>query len=290
MYQTGVAGDAGVRPRAPGRGSIVWDIAGNWTMLMGGGRALILQVAHPVVAAGVEQHSNYRSEPWQRLLGTLDLFLTVVFGSDDETPEQAGARLRERHKEIKGVMPDGDRYHALDPAAFLWVHASLVDSTVEMQRRFGERPLTRAECERYYEEMRGVGGLYGLRDRDMPPDWRSFRRYFNHMVHHELRDSDTLQAVIASILRPPKPPVLPLPDGIWDVAGWPAFELARLVTAGSLPPRLRDRVGLDWSPQKERLLNAAQGAIRRTFPHLPARLRLMPPALAAHRRESRLAA
>src|SRR4051812_30358308 len=94
---------------APGPGSVVWDISGNWTMLFGGGRALFLQVAHPVVAAGVEQHSDYRSDPWQRLVGTLDLFLRVVFGSSDESPAEAGARLRERHKKIKGVDADGNR-------------------------------------------------------------------------------------------------------------------------------------------------------------------------------------
>jgi uncharacterized protein (DUF2236 family) len=108
-------------------------------------------------------------------------------------------------------------------------------------------------------------------------------------VESRLRDSDTLQAVIHSIFHPAKPPVLPLPDGVWNVAGWPAFELIRLVTVGSLPPVLRERAGLEWSTEKEMLLRANQAAIRRAFALLPERLRLMPLALAARRRQRRLA-
>ena len=105
----------------------------------------------------------------------------MIFGSGHESNVEAGSRLRELHKRIKGVARDGQRYHALEPAAFHWVHASLVDSMVEMQRCFG-RPLTPLDCERFYDEMCGVGALYGLRERDMPPDWWSFRSYFDRMV------------------------------------------------------------------------------------------------------------
>lgn len=278
------------RAAAPGPGSLVWAVGGDWTLMLGGGRALILQVAHPVVAAGVEQHSDYRDSPWQRLEGTLDLYLRVIFGGRHESPAEAGGRLRELHKRIKGVDSEGRRYHALDPAAFHWVHASLVDTMIEMQRRFGRRPLDDDGCERFYREMRGVGRLYGLRERDMPPDWPSFRSYFAEMVENELRDSDTLQAVIAAVFHPAKPPVVPLPDRVWDVASRPAAELVRLATVGTLPATLRRRIGLRWSPEREMLLRANQEAIRLLFPLLPERLRLMPPALAARRRETALAA
>jgi len=277
------------RAGAPGPGSLVWRVGGDWTMLLGGGRALILQVAHPVVAAGVEQHSDYREAPWRRLTGTLDLYLRVIYGGRHETSEQAGARLREVHKRIRGTDADGRRYHALDPAAFHWVHASLIDTMVEMQRRFGH-PLTRVERERFYDEMRAVGALYGLRERDMPEDWWSFRAYFEDMVEHELRDSDTLQAVIESVFHPSKPPVLPIGDRLWGAVSWPGADLVRLATVGTLPPPLRERTGLAWSTEQELRLRVEQEAIRRLFPLLPDRLRLMPPALEARRREAELAA
>src|SRR3954467_2936958 len=268
---------------APGPGSVVWRVGGDWRMMLGGGRALILPVAHPVVAAGVGQFSDYESAPWKRLVGTLDLYLRVIYGGAHETTTEAGERLRSLHKRIKGRDADGNRYHALDPAAFHWVHATLVDSMVEMRERFG-RPLTGLERELFYEEMCEVATLYGLRERDMPPDWGAFRAYFDEMVETELRDSDTLQEVIAMVFNPSKPASLPLPEQLWGLASWPGAELVRLATVGTLPPTLRRRLGLRWGAERALALRANQEAIRRLFPLLPDRLRLMPPALAAKRR------
>jgi uncharacterized protein (DUF2236 family) len=260
----------------------VWRVGGDWTMLLGGGRALILQVAHPTVAAGVGQFSDYESAPWKRLVGTLDLYMRVIYGGRDETPAQAGERLRSMHKRLKGTHPDGTHWHALDPAAFHWVHATLVDGIAEMNSRFG-RPMNTLEKELFYEEMRAVGRLYGLRERDMPPDWDAFRTYFDAMVEDELRDSETLQNVIRSVFNPAKPPLAALPDAVWSVASSPGAELLRLVTVGSLPRTLRERLDLPWSRERELALRAQQRAIRGVFPRLPDRLRLMPPAYAARR-------
>jgi uncharacterized protein (DUF2236 family) len=269
----------------PGPGSVVWRVGGDWTLLLGGGRALILQVAHPTVAAGVGQFSDYETAPWKRLVGTLDLYMRVIYGGRDETPAEAGERLRSMHKRLKGVHEDGTHWHALDPAAFHWVHATLVDGIAEMNARFGT-PMNGLEIELYYEEMREVGRLYGLRDQDMPADWGSFRTYFDAMVEDELRDSETLQNVIRSVFNPAKPPLAALPDAIWNVAKWPGGELVKLTTVGSLPPVLRKRLGLEWSRERELALRAQQGAIRGLFPRLPDRLRLMPPAYAARRGET----
>jgi uncharacterized protein (DUF2236 family) len=275
--------------RAPGPGSVVWRVGGDWTMMLGGGRALILQVAHPTVAAGVGQFSDYTTAPWKRLAGTLDLYLRVIYGGRDETAAEAGERLRAMHRRIKGVDGDGRRFHALDPAAFHWVHATLVDGMVEMRERFGQ-PLTGLERELFYEEMCEVATLYGLRERDMPPDWSAFRAYFDAVVADELCDSDTLQDVIRMVFHPSKPASMPLPEQLWGLASWPGAELVRLTTVGTLPPALRRRLGLRWGADKELALRAQQEAIRRVFPLLPDRLRLMPPALAAKRGQTLAAA
>src|SRR3954447_423652 len=174
---------------APGPGSVVWRVGGDWRMMLGGGRALILQGAHPVGAARVGQFSDYESARWKRLVGTLDLYLRVIYGGAHETTTEAGERLRSLHKRIKGLDADGNRYHALDPAAFHWVHATLVDTMVEMRERFG-RPLTLAERELFYAEMCEVGKLYGLRDSDMPDGWDAFEDYYARTVRDELEDSE----------------------------------------------------------------------------------------------------
>jgi uncharacterized protein (DUF2236 family) len=258
-------------------------------MMLGGGRALILQVAHPTVAAGVGQHSDYANAPWQRLVGTLDLYLRVIYGGRDETPAAAGERLRALHKPIKGIDGDGNRYHALEPGAFHWVHATLLDSMVQMNARFG-RPMTLVERELFYEEMCEVAKLYGLREQDMPPDWSAFEDYFAQMVNDELRDSELLQEVIATVFRPSKPPVVPVSEGVWGFASRPGAELVRLVTVGTLPRVLRERFGLEWSRERSLALRAQQQAVRRLFPLLPDRVRLMPPAYAARRGRTLVAA
>jgi uncharacterized protein (DUF2236 family) len=258
-------------------------------MLLGGGRSLLLQVGHPVVAAGVAKFSNFEEAPWKRLVGTLDLYMRVVYGGPDETREEAGQRLREMHKSIKGEHGDGTPWHSLDPQNFHWVHATLLDGVVEMTERFN-RPLTTLEKEHLYEEMCAVGELYGLREQDMPDDWSAFREYFRDMVEHKLEDSDTVQNVSRSLFRPAKPPLPQLPDRVWALAQRPGGELNRLVTVGSLPPILRERYKLHWSRERELALRAQQRAVRAVFPRLPDRLRLMPPALAARRGETQLAA
>src|SRR3954452_14802355 len=185
------------------------------------------------------------------------------------------------HKRLNGTHADGTHWHALDPEAFHWVHATLVDGIAEMNARFGQ-PMNGLELELFYEEMREVGRMYGLREQDMPPDWTSFRAYFDRMVETELRDSETLQNVIKSVFHPAKPP-LPVPEGLWNIASWTGAELLRLTAVASLPPSLRRRVALEWSRERELALRAQQGAIRGLARRLPDRLRLMPPAYAARR-------
>lgn len=270
-----------------GPDSLVWQLGGEWTVLLGGGRALLMQVAHPTVAAGVEEHSDFRANPWKRLTGTLDLYLGVVFGGDPRA-RRAGANLRALHRDIKGVGADGQRYHALDPEAFTWVHATLVDSAVAMIERF-QRPMTAAERQRYYDEMGQVGALYGVRAGDLPADWPAFQSYVDDMARERLRDSPTVRDVLHSVMHPARPPVLPVPDVLWRAGSWPGSALARLVTIGTLPRPLRECLGLGWTEGQERALVASQQMVRRMWPLLPDRLRLMPPAYSARHGANRRA-
>src|SRR3954471_18832457 len=117
-------------------------ITGDARLFAGAGYALMLQVAHPVVSAGVAQHSNFQEDPWGRLIRTLDYVNVSVFGGDEAAAEM-GRRTREMHKRIKGVMPDGTHYHALEPGAFAWVHATLVHSILKCSALFGSKPTRR---------------------------------------------------------------------------------------------------------------------------------------------------
>jgi uncharacterized protein (DUF2236 family) len=246
-------------------GSLTWRVNGESVLLLGGGRALILQVAHPGVAAGVAQFSNYRTEPWKRLYRTLATTLEIVFG-DRETSGAAAARLRRIHTRVNGSDDRGLPYRALDPELLLWVHATLIDTSLTAYQRY-VKALTATELDRYYEEMKALGVAYSIPRGAMPSDYAGFRDYWNSMLADGLRVTETTRDVVDAVLQPD---LMPL--------AWPAVELVRLVTVGTLPPSLRSELGLRWGPNRDRALAGSQAAIRRVMPLLPALVRRFPNA------------
>jgi uncharacterized protein (DUF2236 family) len=248
-----------------GPGSMTWRVNGEAALLLGGGRALILQVAHPKVAAGVARFSDYRADPWRRLYRTLDTTLAIAFG-DPATSRAASARLRRVHEGVAGADDRGEPYRALDPELLLWVHATLIDSSLTMYERY-VTVLTPRERSLYYEEMKALGEAYSIPRAAMPVDYAGFRRYWGSMLADGLRVTDTTREVTDAVLRPDLPRV-----------AWPAIEALRLVTVGCLPETLRGELQLEWGPARERLLAASQAAIRRLLPILPALLHRFPQA------------
>ena len=155
---------------------------------MGGGRALLLQVAHPKVAAGVEQHSTYVSDPWGRLFRTIDVMAKLSFATPEVSAEQA-ALLKRMHKRVVGTTSDGEPYHALDPDLLLWVWATLCDTALLMLRA---RPtgLSREEREQYYEEWKLVAYACGVPEGVCPPTWADFEAYMRQVIAKDLRVTD----------------------------------------------------------------------------------------------------
>jgi uncharacterized protein (DUF2236 family) len=250
-----------------GSGSLTWRINGEAALLLGGGRALILQVAHPGVAAGVAEFSDYRRDPWRRLYRTLDTTLRIVFG-DPATSAAASARLRRVHERINGTDDRGVPYRALDPELLRWVHATLIDTSLTIYERYVKR-LTPREVDLYYEEMKDLAEAYAIPRDAMPPDYAAFRRYWDGMLESGLRVTETTRDVTDAVLEPDLSPL-----------AWPAVELFRLVTVGLLPPDLRTALGLSWGPGRERALAGSQLAARRLVPLLPALLHRFPMARA----------
>src|SRR4051794_6004331 len=165
--QHGVRSGAGMSDTGLfGPDSLTWRVNREGALLLGGGRALLLQVAHPSVAAGVAQHSNYREDPFGRLYRTLDTVTTVVFGSTAEAKE-AAARLHRIHTRVKGETEDGAAYVATDPTLIMWVHATLVDTSLLVYETY-VGPLSQAEREQYYEEQKLLGEQYGVAIADQP--------------------------------------------------------------------------------------------------------------------------
>ena len=243
------------------------------TPFLGGGAAVLLQVAHPLVAAGVAAHSRYDDDLWRRLAHTLRALYLVTFGSKAEADRAAGvvqavhARIRGTTENPLGIFAAGTRYSADDPQLMLWVHATLVHASLSAYQRF-EGGLTVPEQESYYSEMSTVARLFGTPAEVIPPTLADFRTYFSAQI-----DSPTIQVTpIASqiaevILRAP----LPAPVRLLAPAH-------RLATAALLPARIRQEYGLRWSPLHTPFLWTAGATVRCTsWPILRVASRLRPP-------------
>jgi uncharacterized protein (DUF2236 family) len=154
--------------------------------LLGGGSAVLLQVAHPLVAAGVVDHSDYRHDLWKRLLGTLRALYLITFGNKDEA-DRAGQAVQEVHARVHGqtrtqlgIFPAGTPYSASDPALMLWVHATLVHSSLGIYHRY-VHTLTACEQEIYYQEMALVARVFGTPADVIPPSLADFRDYLQDL-------------------------------------------------------------------------------------------------------------
>jgi uncharacterized protein (DUF2236 family) len=254
--------------------SLTWRVNREGALLLGGGRALLLQVAHPLVAAGVSQHSNYREDPFGRLYRTLDTVTTIVFGATEEA-EEAADRLRRIHTRVKGEADDGTPYVATDPELIMWVHATLVDTSLLVYETY-VAPLSLDERSRYYDEQMLLGEKYGVAVAQQPQSWPEFREYFDDVVHGgTLQVTDALRDVADATLHPK----LPVP-----FVGRPAIEYFNLVTTALLPHRLRTELGLPWGPRRARFHTAQRRVIRRLIPVLPSLVRDFPMARSAERR------
>lgn len=243
---------------------------------------LMLQVAHPTVGAGVLDYSDFEQRPWDRLMRTIDYVSLLVYGGREAVP--VGRRLRELHRGFQGVREDGERYHALEPSAYAWVHATLIDTYVSGHARFGS-PMGRDEIERFYGEYRGLGRLIGVRERDLPDTWDGFRRYFDRMAAEELVRTAAVDRVLKSIHQAPPPPV-PVPDLLWRALRLPAAQTLRLGGIGLMGPRLRRRLGIEWSGADEAQFRALAAVSRGLSPVLPTSLRITGPAQLRWRRQA----
>ena len=251
----------------PGETTVTWRRAGDARVLLAAGYALLLQVSHPTVGAGVSEHSRFRTDPWGRLLRTLDYSCTMVYAGPDQAGEM-GRRIREYHKQIRGVRPDGVRYHALEPEAYAWVHATLAAGIVAAHERFGFR-LSESDREQLWGEWRTLGRLLGIRTHDLPPTWREFGAYFDWNVEHMLVRTAAVEEVLDALARPAPPELSRAYRPLWSVTSRQAAHLVALATAGLLPLTLRERFGIPWGRGRELELRALSGALRAATPVMP---------------------
>ena len=253
-----------------GPNSLFWRINRESIVFLGAGRALLLQLAHPWVAAAIAEHSRAGADPIGRFHRTFGVVYPMVFGSLEQAL-QAARRLHLRHETVTGTMPAdagpfarGSPYRANDVAALRWVFATLIDTAL-LAHDMVLPALTASERERYYAESRRFAALFGLAPGDLPADWAAFAAYNEAML-----SSDTLTVIAAA--RAIARQLLFAPGKLLRAPLW-----YRALTAAMLPPPLREGFALPFDERERMRAERALQRIRRLYPLVPVRLRYVAP-------------
>jgi len=234
--------------------SVLRHIFRENVLFLGGGRALLLQLAHPDVARGVADHSSFEDDPFSRLRRTIGIVDAIVFG-DDDTADRAAAGLQRVHDRVTGAG-----YAANDPALLFWVHATLVDTGMRIFNGFVV-PLSIDDRERAYADAVTLAEVIGVPRTEQPATYGEFRDYMRSMVT-SLEVTDTAREVARSVLHPRLP-----------VVTNPAMEVVRQLTVGLLPRPIREQYGFGWDAPRKAALNGTALASRLAHPLLPRPLR-----------------
>ncbi|MFE6887871.1 oxygenase MpaB family protein [Streptomyces sp. NPDC057694] len=266
-------------PPPPPRDGILWDTAGDVRSLLALPAAFVLQVAHPAVGAGVDDHSVFRTDPWGRGTRSLTSVLLWVYGG--EAAAEEGRRLRRVHRDIRGTDPHGRRYHALTPAYYAWVHATGYP-VARYARRYFARPFTAEQDARFYAEWLMVGRILGIHDRDMPQTVDEFWPYYEKVLAQEIGPNPVVAELTDARRAIPAPPGFQGLRLLWPLIRPVLARTLRFLSIGLLPPEARAAVGLPWTARQERRLRRWAVPVRWLVPRLPERLRYLP--LARHAR------
>ncbi len=227
--------------------SLIWRYFGDNRMYLTGPRPAVLQNMLAELGQGVLDHSVFFADTAERLKRTVPPIFQTVYGSE---VDNAGRRVRDFHVDIKGDMPDGSRYHALNPETYFWAHATFVEHVYYFVETF-VRPLTDAERERIWLESKTWYRRYGVSDRVLPTDYAEFVAYWDAMMDTVVVPHQTAKYGVGYVTKGfPKPKAVP--PLAWKIVA-PVFNpLAAFLTTGGLPPRARDMLGLPWTDRQER--------------------------------------
>ena len=262
-----------------GPASVTWRVDREAVVFLGAGRALLLQLAHPWVAAAIAQHSRSLADPIGRFHRTFAYVFTMVFGTLGQALAAARA-LHRRHALITGVLPEragafaaGSPYRANEVAALRWVHATLVDSALSAYQLL-RPPLSEGEREQYYAESRLFAALFGIPQSALPQSWAGFADYVAEMVRSDiLAVSDPARRIAAELFS--------------DAGtGWRIPRWYNALTARRMPPSLRQDFGLSYGPSEHRTAERALAVLRCIQSFTPAALRYVGPY---HEADARMA-
>jgi uncharacterized protein (DUF2236 family) len=249
-----------------GPDSVSWQVDREVTVLFGGARALLLQAAHPLVVAGVNQTGMYERNPWKRLQRTLVLTYAITFGTRAQA-HAAAEKINDVHARINGVdRVTGERYDALDPHLLLYVHATLIDSALLFEELTIGR-LDDAGRQAFHEEQMLAAELVRIPKETIPPTVPALRAWLGDVIDRgELQVTEGARRVADLFMDPPA-------DAEWR----PILPQVARLAFGTLPPVVREMYGIRWSAAKEAGLRATLAAMRAGHGLMPKKYRFIEP-------------
>ncbi len=250
--------------------SEMWRINHQKCGLIFGPAAAILQIAHPRIAQGVAEHSDFRNDTMGRLRRTLSATNGIAFGTVAEA-ERIKQRLHQVHGQVRGETPADmhgpHRYSAFEPDLLLWVLATLVIASIRgWETVYGPLPLDRRE--NFYRDMLRFGTYFGVRESDCPAGWREFSDYYDGMIHGNELGSHPLCAEVCHHIVHPRSSfgTRLLGRGL------------RFLIVETFPAELREKMGLHSTPMTRLKMRAMSRTAPHWFPRLPESRRVYPEA------------
>jgi len=259
-----------------GPNSITWRYLGDRRYLLMLPQAFVMQVAHPVIDAGVGEHSVYKTDPWGRAERSLKLLWPILYAR----PEKAirmGRELREMHRRIKGTLPDGRQYNALNPEAYGWVHGTALYTSLKLLETF-EKPADEDVRQEMFREWRLFGGMLGLRNQDLPASLADYWDYFNDMIENRLQWGPVVADLMSENFFHDHPKPLgklfdAMPNGIWQRALSPVADRMELINRATLPANFRRRFDIPYTMEDQRRFDRIRKAIKLGYRMTPRPLR-----------------
>jgi len=250
--------------------SVSWKVNRESVLFLAAGRAALLQLAHPWVAAAIAEHSRTLNDPIGRFHQTFRIMFTMSFGPLEQVFAAARGLYR-LHKGIRGTLPEssgrfarGSSYQANEADALSWVYATLVDSSV-LAYELVLPPLSDAERGQYYLESRKTAALFGLASDRLPQSWAGFSDYMESMVRSDTLGVSAAAREMAQQLLHGR--VLKLRPPFWY----------RALTTELLPHRFREEFQFSYGGLERHAAARSLQWLRRIYPRLPALLRFVGP-------------
>ena len=262
--------------------SLTWKYFGLSIGLALGSVPQLHQLMHPVLGRAVDEHSNVKDDPFDRLIRSMGPIYGVIYDGPD-APATATA-VRRFHDRISGTLPNGAHYSALHPEVFIWAHATFVHGLIYGYAKY-IGPFTRADQEQLYAESLQWFALYGVSDRTLPKTLDDFDAYWSHYVNDVLEATPAARWLLSTFRRPPAPPGFEwIPAPLWRVVRIPVGHAAVVLATGSFDPVVRDRLGLPWQRRHQMEHAALRRALRLSVRLSPLRARYHPRPLAGWKR------